>query len=1089
MYKMPFVKKTVLYALTLFLISLQTGYAQGPIKPALLLQNTKGHQFYSFENNTLSLYKISEDSEYFKIWEYNLLDSKEAELISILYGDIKGGPEQEIILVVHSFGSQGELYLFSVEQNIPKGSPEILSIPTRKEGTRPTQAQLINWDQQKKQEILLTCSSPERELLVLDYYNNNLSVIATLATDFLTSTYGPITLFTTDKNKDQIDDILIYSTKESPLEYALLSTQKEEQKTLSNEIIFSSIKHFSAPSQPQTLCLLNGNIIYSITKEAVIPINNKSISSVVDLSDQDIIIFTEHSHLINISTASNGEATIDQTLALWEQKAEIAYITDQNNKAALFYNLKDQQKKLVLLRPILTQQTLTPKKIEKDQEAKPLKQAQNNQTEKHDTLYVNVGGQVVIDIPQLDSLNIESVETHKKPTTMKLNPKTLEFVWAPKEEDKGIQKFEYSISYVSEPKLQQTTTPTQQLALKNTFTKATKTHQYHIYVNDVPILNINNPTDTIHITGFFESKYSIKDIYSFDKTKIQTAQTRPNNILINKETLYWEPDRLDAGEQIFTVIADDGMAQDTALISIFVDTTIQKQEKKTDFTITVNESFVHQLPYTTETKYNIVQGPDNLRISPKGTIYWVPIITQVDFNLVVIEATTAQKQIEHILNIYVNSPPVISYQPAKAETIAQGEKFQFQFQSFDMNTDATLRWANITNVDTSQFLINQFGMLEFDAINALDNFRYIINLSDKIDTDIFVGKLYVNAFPKIISIPEQHIQFGESYIYTIIAEDDNQEKPYQENKKNQLYYKMSIAPQGATFNSSQKTISWTPTKEEIGKNLFKIEVTDSIETAIQEFSVFVNDKPNIISPDSLSIMLGDTLFHYFDAQDLNQDSELLYTIKTTIDEILFSGKSGKLVWVPKEQDLGLHTLEINVSDGFNTGTDMQKLNIFVYKNPTLLTTPKEEAFVNMAYKFNPKGYDMFGDSLPNKDVFFNIASTDSLFSGQFDLQQNNLEWTPSLKEIGEHALTITVIDKRSHQSEYIYPVSVMLSPCETLKSPCEGADTLIINQTDTIEKTIVDSIFIEKKDTIYIDKKQKGQTNNRNEWKPKSLGF
>ena len=70
----------------------------------------------------------------------------------------------------------------------------------------------------------------------------------------------------------------------------------------------------------------------------------------VDLSDQDIIVFTEHSQLINISTASNGEATIDQTLALWEQKAETAYITDQNNKAALFYNLKDQQKKELLPR-------------------------------------------------------------------------------------------------------------------------------------------------------------------------------------------------------------------------------------------------------------------------------------------------------------------------------------------------------------------------------------------------------------------------------------------------------------------------------------------------------------------------------------------------------------------------------------------------------------------------------------------------------------------------------------------------------------------------------------------------------------------
>ena len=41
----------------------------------------------------------------------------------------------------------------------------------------------------------------------------------------------------------------------------------------------------------------------------------------------------------------------------------------------------------------------------------------------------------------------------------------------------------------------------------------------------------------------------------------------------------------------------------------------------------------------------------------------------------------------------------------------------------------------------------------------------------------------------------------------------------------------------------------------------------------------------------------------------------------------------------------------------------------------------------------------------------------------------------------------------------------------------------------SFEKTIIDSVFIEKKDTVYIDKKQTTKTNNRNKWKPKGLGF
>jgi len=238
--------------------------------------------------------------------------------------------------------------------------------------------------------------------------------------------------------------------------------------------------------------------------------------------------------------------------------------------------------------------------------------------------------------------------------------------------------------------------------------------------------------------------------------------------------------------------------------------------------------------------------------------------------------------------------------------------------------------------------------------------------------------------------------------------------------------------------------------------------------------------------DSLSIELGDTLFHFFDAQDLNQDSELIYNITTTIDEMLFSGKTGKLVWVPNEEDLGLHTLEIKVSDGFNQGTDTQKLKIFVYKLPTLLNVPPKEAFVNLKYKFQPKGQDLFLNSEPNTDVFFSFSSPSPLFSGHFDTQKNKLSWTPSEEEIGRHDIAFLITDKHNHQKHYAYTVNVLVSPCETTNVPCNDIDTLIINQRDTITTTIIDTVYLEDKTK---KKKTKNKQRNDGQWKPKGLGF
>ena len=121
-------------------------------------------------------------------------------------------------------------------------------------------------------------------------------------------------------------------------------------------------------------------------------------------------------------------------------------------------------------------------------------------------------------------------------------------------------------------------------------------------------------------------------------------------------------------------------------------------------------------------------------------------------------------------------------------------------------------------------------------------------------------------------------------------------------------------------------------KLRLGSHNFEVLVNDSITNINQTFSVFVNDKPSITSVDSLSIMVGDTLRHFLiNVADLNNESDLIYSITTSIDELLFNGKEGKLTWVPKKEDIGINTLEISVSDGFSSSKDTQKtLNICLY---------------------------------------------------------------------------------------------------------------------------------------------------------------
>jgi len=1046
------------------------GYAQPSPSLGFLLKSeikqTGEYYFYIFEEQSVVLYEINIHSEYKKIWEYKFLKDKNIEPASILYGDITGNGEKELIVVIYIFGQETEVYIFPTDDNIPISAPSTHTLTALKKGSRPMQAALIALDEDKDKEIVIAFCSPERKIILLDYNINKLVTLKDkVAEKFMSNTYGPIKMAVTDYDNDLKEDLVLYTTTENPQQHIYFpNTKKEITKTISttNETNIAKIK-FNIPFENKNTHLIiskKGKIYNPEDKKKEILLTD---TLPKDFQTIDLLGFSNNIVLRvsdkNISQVFNSEKTKNKLILPNKAKS---YIYNLNQNIILFYNNPVSSPKLLLVKKEMSWKNLieaNPPQNQITQNKKTIKQPPEKRKETtflepRDTLYINIGDTLFIPIKQNKEENIHSVETTILPQGMFLDPEKLAFIWNPTNQDIGEHVFEYNMVNETEPQLQINKEDSLNLSLQRVSQTTTQDHKHIVIVNDMPVIQIENNKDTINVMGSFSTNYTIQDQIKKTDYNINIIQPPNNTVLIDNETIYWEPNKKDVGQNEFVIQIDDGFSKNIGVFAVFVDTTIKI--KKEDIITTLNKEFVYQLPYQPGYQYNSITAPPNLRISDLGAIHWIPLPTQVDENIIEIDINTGSQINRHRLNVYVNAPPVISYRPAYKEQIARGDTFVFMCQSFDLNTNPTLNWELRPRNPSlkEQIFLSETGQFKVITDSLLDNQDYTIVLSDGIDTTNFFGTLYINSAPKIISVPPNYLILGDTLAYQIEAQDLNKEKPFSSQhlstSSNIINYTLLDSPNNATLDTTG-FLYWIPSPKQLGSHSFDIEIGDSLTSLKHEFNLFVNDKPSIISVDSLSILVGDTLQHFFDAADMNGESNLIYSIKTTIDQLIFSGREGKLTWVPQKKDLGLHTLEISVSDGFSLSTDTQKLKIFVYLPPRLNNLPDSTAYANLQYTYSPKAYDMYKDSTHNQDIFITFIPQDSSFTGQYNSETNLLSWIPSIQDLGLQRLEFIIKDKYNITNHRFYDINVLISPCETL-------DTLYINTTDTV--------YIEKESPI-----------------------
>jgi len=1081
--------------------------ANNKINIEILLLNqsvsNRTHHVYTKTQNAIQLFTINNKNEFIQIWEYQFIEAEALEIIKILAEDITGNGQNELVVLTNDFNTINKIYVFSMIQNEPTGSPEIYELSSLQQQSKPGIMRSLKWDGDKDKELAISFSSPDRKIVIFDYISHSLQPTEKIGEELLKNTYGPIDFLFADVDGNKQEDVLIYSNNDF-LQHSIHLSKGEEQQVDIEEVSekLTGFLYYKKDNEIQEVAINQANQLYSIKENKPIVTNDGFLVEKAYKLKKNKFLLYDGKQTIQVVFLKNVRAENLQTIKL-PIHPPFSLSISKNKKEAIVYNKETNEFVLIDLDENYSQKTIVSKTKNKEKLAEKTKEevqtvlkkekeielppvieetrAQENQkttdqTEKQtikDTIYVNQNEKAEIPIKTKEGMLFKDLKTYKKPEFLKLNQETLSFEWETTSEDIDEHKLQYQVTYQTPLKIIEKTI-NNQLEVSTTAETEINNFETTIYINSLPEIIFENSLDTVLVNHFFETEYSVFDKNKKDSHKIEVLTEHTHPVVFEKNKVVWQTDTKDAGINVFKIKVSDQHSSIITELQVFVDSTKKEFQYNERIVAEVNREIIYNIPYKKGDVFNIIEAPENFRINKKGRINWIPIMTQIDNNNIQIEIINAGNKRNYFLQIYVNVLPIISYRPMEREHTYLNEKFLFNCQSFDMNQETDISWKIESN--NKNISISKQGEIAFQDSVAQDNIEYFIKISDGIAQENFSGILYINRLPQIISKPNNYIELGDTMIYNLKVIDENKEAPFLPGAPNKIFYSINKGPTTATINQEGQ-LFWIPEEEEIGQAQFIVQVFDSLDYDQQTFEVFVNDQPNIISSDSLSIELGDTLRHLFSVQDLNGNSEIVYNIKTTLDEITFSRKTGMLTWIPTINDLGTHQLEINVSDGFDQGSgDTQKLKIFVYKKPEILNKPDAEIFVNTEYVYSPNALDLFGNQILGKNIQY--FSTDSINTAVFDLEKNELFWVPRLEEAGEHSLVFIIQDDYHNSIEQEFNIKVLLSPCE----PGEIAkDTVFQTLLDSIIIEKTDSILIEKFDTLFIEKTDTIKINQNNE--------
>ncbi|MEW6752651.1 MAG: putative Ig domain-containing protein [Candidatus Latescibacterota bacterium] len=220
----------------------------------------------------------------------------------------------------------------------------------------------------------------------------------------------------------------------------------------------------------------------------------------------------------------------------------------------------------------------------------------------------------------------------------------------------------------------------------------------------------------------------------------------------------------------------------------------------------------------------------------------------------------------------------------------------------------------------------------------------------------------------------------------------------------------------------QPPITWTPTLADTGQYLIGVTVYTNRSQGRHYFPLHVraaNEPPAITSaPDTVAN--EDRLYEYrLAASDPNADV-LTFVLTAGPPGMGLDAGTGRLTWTPTQEQVGRHSVEVQVRDPQNPAVTQSFFLRVLASNdtPSFTTAPDTLATEDVTYRYAAGVLDPD----PGEQLTFTLATRPA---GMVVDTAGVVQWTPGPAQVGVHRVVLRVTDTAGATAEQSYTLRVV----------------------------------------------------------------
>ncbi len=241
-----------------------------------------------------------------------------------------------------------------------------------------------------------------------------------------------------------------------------------------------------------------------------------------------------------------------------------------------------------------------------------------------------------------------------------------------------------------------------------------------------------------------------------------------------------------------------------------------------------------------------------------------------------------------------------------------------------------------------------------------------------------------------------------------------------------LTYSAADLPSGASFNTSTRAFSWSPTYTQAGTYNVTFTVSDGTATDSETVAITVanvNLAPVLAAIGNKSVAENAALSFTVSATDPDGNS-LAYSASGLPSGASFNTSTRTFSWTPNASQAGSYTVNFSGTDGSLTDSEAVTITVAnVNRAPVLNSIGAKSVVAGQNLSFTISGSDPDGDAL--------AYSVSSLPAGAtFNTSTRTFGWIPSATQTGTVSVGFTVTDSALTDSETV-PIIVSAASANT----------------------------------------------------------